>query len=164
MSFPQALEELFLEGRRPLVVAGTHGKTTSASMLAFGARALRARPGMAHRRRAARSAAPAPALGGSPWFVVEGDEYDSAYFDKEAKFLHYRPDTLLLTAVEFDHADIYRDLDAREGGASASCSPCCAAARRWWRAATSRTSLDVVTRRGGRVAALRARRDATPGG
>src|SRR5262249_58969619 len=51
-------------------------------------------------------------LGGSPWFVVEGDEYDSAYFDKEAKFLHYRPDIVLLTAVEFDHADIYRDVDA----------------------------------------------------
>src|SRR5204862_158038 len=50
------------------------------------------------------------ALGSPPWFVVEGDEYDSAYFDKEAKFLDYRPHRLLLTAVEFDHADIYRDL------------------------------------------------------
>src|SRR5207245_5002 len=51
------------------------------------------------------------ALGRGPWFVIEGDEYDSAYFDKEAKFLHYRPAMLLLNAIEFDHADIYRDLE-----------------------------------------------------
>src|SRR5206468_1772010 len=51
------------------------------------------------------------ALGRGPWFVIEGDEYDSAYFDKEAKFLHYRPAMVLLNAIEFDHADIYRDVD-----------------------------------------------------
>jgi UDP-N-acetylmuramate: L-alanyl-gamma-D-glutamyl-meso-diaminopimelate ligase len=89
LSMPAALAEMFLAGRSPLVVAGTHGKTTSSAMLAW----LLAKTGR------------------DPWFVVEGDEYDSAYFDKEAKFLHYRPAMLLLNAIEFDHADIYRDLD-----------------------------------------------------
>lgn len=111
MSFPQALEELFLEGRRPLVVAGTHGKTTSACMLSFVLERCGRDPGWLI-GGAPRDLPTSARLGGSPWFVVEGDEYDSAYFDKEAKFLHYRPDTLLLTAVEFDHADIYRDVDA----------------------------------------------------
>ena len=111
MSFPQALEELFLEGRRPLVVAGTHGKTTSASMLAFVLERCGRDPGWLI-GGAPRDLPSSARLGGGTWFVVEGDEYDSAYFDKEAKFLHYRPDTLLLTAVEFDHADIYRDVDA----------------------------------------------------
>ena len=111
MSFPQALEELFLAGRRPLVVAGTHGKTTSASMLAFVLVRCGRDPGWLI-GGAPRDLPSSAALGGGPWFVVEGDEYDSAYFDKEPKFLHYPPDALLLTAVEFDHADIYRDLDA----------------------------------------------------
>ena len=111
MSFPQALEELFLLERQPLVVAGTHGKTTSASMLAFVLRHCGRDPGWLI-GGAPRDLPSSAALGGSPWFVLEGDEYDSAYFDKEPKFLHYRPHTLLLTAVEFDHADIYRDLDA----------------------------------------------------
>lgn len=108
-SFPQALEELFLEGRKPLVVAGTHGKTTSASMLAYVLQRCGRDPGWLI-GGAPRDLGSNAKLGGSPWFVVEGDEYDSAYFDKGPKFLHYRPDMVLLTAVEFDHADIYRDL------------------------------------------------------
>jgi UDP-N-acetylmuramate: L-alanyl-gamma-D-glutamyl-meso-diaminopimelate ligase len=111
VSFPQALEEHFLIDRRPLVVAGTHGKTTSASMLAWVLRRCGKDPGYLI-GGAPPDLGPSAALGSPPWFVVEGDEYDSAYFDKEAKFLHYRPDQVLLTAVEFDHADIYRDLDA----------------------------------------------------
>jgi UDP-N-acetylmuramate: L-alanyl-gamma-D-glutamyl-meso-diaminopimelate ligase len=114
VSFPQALEELFLTGRRPLVVAGTHGKTTSASMLAFVLERCGRDPGWLS-GGAPRDLPSSARLGGSPWFVVEGDEYDSAYFDKEAKFLHYHPSMLLLNAVEFDHADIYRDLDAVKG-------------------------------------------------
>ncbi len=114
MSFPQAIEELFLQTRRPLVVAGTHGKTTSSSMLAFVLERCGRDPGWLI-GGAPRDLPTSARLGGSPWFVIEGDEYDSAYFDKEAKFLHYRPDMLLLTAVEFDHADIYRDLDAVKG-------------------------------------------------
>lgn len=111
VSFPQALEEQFLVGRRPLVVAGTHGKTTSSSMLAYVLRQCGQDPSYLI-GGAPPDLGPSAALGSGPWFVVEGDEYDSAYFDKQAKFLHYRPDTVLLTAVEFDHADIYVDLDA----------------------------------------------------
>ncbi len=114
VSFPQALEEQFLAGRRPLVVAGTHGKTTSASMLAFVLERCGRDPGWLI-GGAPRDLPASARLGGGPWFVVEGDEYDSAYFDKGAKFLHYHPAMLLLTAVEFDHADIYRDLDAVKG-------------------------------------------------
>jgi UDP-N-acetylmuramate: L-alanyl-gamma-D-glutamyl-meso-diaminopimelate ligase len=110
MSFPQALEELFLVERRPLVVAGTHGKTTSSSMLAFLLRRCGRGPGWLI-GGAPRDLGSNAELGTGPFFVVEGDEYDSAYFDKEPKFLHYRPDMVLLNAVEFDHADIYRDLD-----------------------------------------------------
>jgi UDP-N-acetylmuramate: L-alanyl-gamma-D-glutamyl-meso-diaminopimelate ligase len=114
VSFPQALEEQFLDGRRPLVIAGTHGKTTSASMLAFVLERCGRDPGWLI-GGAPRDLPASARLGGGPWFVVEGDEYDSAYFDKGPKFLHYHPAMLLLTAVEFDHADIYRDVDAVKG-------------------------------------------------
>jgi UDP-N-acetylmuramate: L-alanyl-gamma-D-glutamyl-meso-diaminopimelate ligase len=110
VSMPAALEEMFLAGRSPLVVAGTHGKTTSAAMLAWVLVRTGRDPGFlvgGVPRELGRSFA----LGSGRWFVVEGDEYDSAYFDKGPKFLHYRPEMLLLNAVEFDHADIYRDLE-----------------------------------------------------
>ncbi len=110
LSMPAALAEMFLACRSPLVVAGTHGKTTSSAMLAWVLAETGRDPGFlvgGVPRELGRSFA----LGSPPWFVVEGDEYDSAYFDKEAKFLHYRPAMLLLNAIEFDHADIYRDLD-----------------------------------------------------
>jgi UDP-N-acetylmuramate: L-alanyl-gamma-D-glutamyl-meso-diaminopimelate ligase len=109
-SFPQALEELFLVDRRPLVVAGTHGKTTSTSMLAWVLKQNGKEPGWLV-GGAPPDLGTNATLGRGPWFVVEGDEYDSAYFDKEAKFLHYRPWAVLLNAIEFDHADIYRDLE-----------------------------------------------------
>jgi UDP-N-acetylmuramate: L-alanyl-gamma-D-glutamyl-meso-diaminopimelate ligase len=108
-SFPQALEELFLVSRRPLVVAGTHGKTTSSSMLAWVLRQTGKDPGYLI-GGAPPDLGSNATVGTGEWFVVEGDEYDSAYFDKEAKFLHYRPWAVLLNAIEFDHADIYRDL------------------------------------------------------
>ncbi len=114
LSMPAAVEEMFLAGRSPLVVAGTHGKTTSAAMLAW----VLARTGRAPGFLVgglSRDLGASAALGSGPWFVVEGDEYDSAYFDKEAKFLHYRPELLLLTAIEFDHADIYRDVEHVKG-------------------------------------------------
>ena len=110
LSMPAAVEEMFLAGRSPLVVAGTHGKTTSSAMLAWVLERTGRGPGFlvgGVPRELERSFA----LGRGPWFVIEGDEYDSAYFDKEAKFLHYRPAMLLLNAIEFDHADIYRDLE-----------------------------------------------------
>src|SRR5207245_8332263 len=109
-SMPAALEEMFLAGRSPLVIAGTHGKTTSTAMLAWVLARAGRDPGFligGGPRDLGRSFA----VGSGRWFVIEGDEYDSAYFDKEPKFLHYRPAAVLLTAVEFDHADIYRDLD-----------------------------------------------------
>jgi UDP-N-acetylmuramate: L-alanyl-gamma-D-glutamyl-meso-diaminopimelate ligase len=114
VSMPAALEEMFLAGRSPLVVAGTHGKTTSAAMLASVLARTGRDPGFlvgGVPRELGRSFA----LGSGRWFVVEGDEYDSAYFDKEPKFLHYRPEVVLLNAVEFDHADIYRDLEHVKG-------------------------------------------------
>ncbi|HOX43723.1 MAG TPA: UDP-N-acetylmuramate--L-alanine ligase [Myxococcota bacterium] len=111
MSFPQALGEMFIEGRRSIAVCGTHGKTTTASLLAY------------MLVQAGRD--PSFLVGGVPTnfgksfhvgrgtdFVVEGDEYDTAFFDKRPKFVHYRPRVVVLTAVEYDHADIYPDMDA----------------------------------------------------
>jgi UDP-N-acetylmuramate: L-alanyl-gamma-D-glutamyl-meso-diaminopimelate ligase len=109
LSMPSALEELFLVGRQPLVVAGTHGKTTSAAMLAWVLSRTGRNPGFLV-GGVPRALGRSFALGRGPWFVVEGDEYDSAYFDKQPKFVHYRPAMVLLNAIEFDHADIYRDL------------------------------------------------------
>jgi UDP-N-acetylmuramate: L-alanyl-gamma-D-glutamyl-meso-diaminopimelate ligase len=109
MSFPEALEDLFLTTRHSVVVAGTHGKTTTTSLCA---------QVLMHAGRD-----PSLLVGGVPLnfnegfrlghgehFVIEGDEYDTAYFDKGPKFLHYRPRTAIFTGAEFDHADIYRDL------------------------------------------------------
>jgi UDP-N-acetylmuramate: L-alanyl-gamma-D-glutamyl-meso-diaminopimelate ligase len=108
-SFPEALASLFLGDRRPIVVVGTHGKTSTTSLLAWLLADGGAAPGFlvgGIPRNFPRSFA----VGEPPWFVIEGDEYDTAYFDKGPKFLHYRPFHAVLTSVEFDHADIYRDL------------------------------------------------------
>jgi UDP-N-acetylmuramate: L-alanyl-gamma-D-glutamyl-meso-diaminopimelate ligase len=115
-SMAAVLHEEFLKGRESLVVAGTHGKTTTTSMLAWICQvAARENPalepsfliggvaenfGISYQLRPTRT------------FVIEGDEYDTAFFDKGPKFLHYFPDGLILTHVEFDHADIYTDLEA----------------------------------------------------
>ena len=114
LSMPAAVAELFLPGRTPLVIAGTHGKTTSAAMLAWVLRQTGRDPGFLV-GGVPLNLGRGFALGRPPWFVLEGDEYDSAWFDKGPKFLHYRPAMVLLTAVEFDHADIYRDLDHVKG-------------------------------------------------
>lgn len=106
MSMPQALAHFFLAGRRPLVVAGTHGKTTTTALGAWVWSACGRDPGYL--------------IGGAPVdlpgsfhagtgdrFVIEGDEYNAAYFDRGPKFLHYRPETVVLTSVEHDHVDLY---------------------------------------------------------
>ena len=111
-SLPQLLHDLVLRTRRNIVVAGTHGKTTTTSLAAFLLREAQADPGWL--------------IGGVPLdpptgtnlgaaggpFVIEGDEYDSAFFNKVSKFQHYRPNSAILTSIEFDHADIFADLAA----------------------------------------------------
>ena len=110
LSMPEAIRGFFLRGKRSLVIAGTHGKTTSTAMLGW--------------TLACAGRDPSIMVGGDSLdfggnfrlgegedFVLEGDEYDTAFFDKGPKFLHYEPRGVVLTAVEFDHADIYRDLD-----------------------------------------------------
>ncbi len=108
-SMPQVLADIFLGGKEPVVVAGTHGKTTTTSILAWSLFALGADPSFLV-GGAPRNFPAGYRVGGGPHFVIEGDEYDTAYFDKGPKFLHYRPRIALLTSIEFDHADIYRDL------------------------------------------------------
>jgi UDP-N-acetylmuramate: L-alanyl-gamma-D-glutamyl-meso-diaminopimelate ligase len=110
-SLPQVLQEYFLEGKQTLVVAGTHGKTTTTSMLAWIFECAKLQPSFLV-GGIAENFASSFAVKDSPYFIIEGDEYDSAFFDKGPKFLHYFPEAMILTSVEFDHADIYKDLDA----------------------------------------------------
>ncbi len=111
LSFPQALAHFFIRSRTSLVVAGTHGKTTTSSLLASALYQAGLDPsfmiGGIVREFDANFR-----LGKGSHFVVEGDEYDTAFFDKESKFLHYRAKIAIITSVEFDHADIFADLDA----------------------------------------------------
>ncbi len=110
MSFPEAMGHFFLSERKPLVVAGTHGKTTTSTLLLSALEACHQKPGFM--------------IGGVPllkekgfgtgdgeWFVIEGDEYDSSFFQKVSKFLFYRPFGAIITSLEFDHADIFDSLD-----------------------------------------------------
>jgi UDP-N-acetylmuramate: L-alanyl-gamma-D-glutamyl-meso-diaminopimelate ligase len=108
-SMPEVISKRFLEGRHSIVVAGTHGKTTTAAMLAWVLHHAGRDPGFLIGGLPRNFDRPYRCGGGSP-FVIEGDEYDTAFFDKGPKFMHYRPDTALVGTVEFDHADIYRDL------------------------------------------------------
>jgi UDP-N-acetylmuramate: L-alanyl-gamma-D-glutamyl-meso-diaminopimelate ligase len=108
LSMPQALARFFLTGRRPLVVTGTHGKTTTTAMAAWVYTRCGRDPGYLI-GGAPLDLAASFAVGGGDRFVVEGDEYNAAYFDRGAKFLHYQPETLILTSVEYDHADLYPD-------------------------------------------------------
>lgn len=110
LSLPQALRHFAMEGKRSIVICGTHGKTTTSTLASW----ILEKAGMD----------PSFMVGGlsnnfsgnfkrgnGPFFVIEGDEYDTAFFDKGPKFLHYNPWITILTSIEFDHADIYRDLD-----------------------------------------------------
>jgi UDP-N-acetylmuramate: L-alanyl-gamma-D-glutamyl-meso-diaminopimelate ligase len=117
-SLPEALMRFFMRARRRAVVTGTHGKTTSSALLAWVLHETGGDPSFMI-GGACKNFARNFRLGGGDWFVVEGDEYDTAFFDKGPKFLHYDPDALLVTAVEFDHADIYRDLEHVKGAFTA---------------------------------------------
>jgi UDP-N-acetylmuramate: L-alanyl-gamma-D-glutamyl-meso-diaminopimelate ligase len=112
-SMPQLLQEEFLKGREVLVVAGTHGKTTTTSMLSWIFHVAGKQPSFLI-GGIAENFGSSFAVTGGQHFILEGDEYDTAFFDKGPKFLHYFPDGVILTSVEFDHADIYKDLDAVE--------------------------------------------------
>jgi UDP-N-acetylmuramate: L-alanyl-gamma-D-glutamyl-meso-diaminopimelate ligase len=109
MSFPAALGSLFLKQRHAVVVAGTHGKTTTSSLMGHVLTAAGRDPTFLV-GGVTKNYAGNYRLGRGPHFVVEGDEYDTAYFDKGPKFLHYQPRSVILTSIELDHADIYRDL------------------------------------------------------
>jgi UDP-N-acetylmuramate: L-alanyl-gamma-D-glutamyl-meso-diaminopimelate ligase len=112
-SLPQLLHDEFLKGKEVLVVAGTHGKTTTTSMLAWIFHSAGLEPSFLI-GGIAENFGSSFRLGTGKYFILEGDEYDTAFFDKGPKFLHYFPDAIILTSVEFDHADIYKDLDAVE--------------------------------------------------
>jgi UDP-N-acetylmuramate: L-alanyl-gamma-D-glutamyl-meso-diaminopimelate ligase len=112
-SLPQLLHDEFLRGKEVLVVAGTHGKTTTTSMLAWIFHYAGLDPSFLI-GGIAENFGSSFHLGQGKHFILEGDEYDTAFFDKGPKFLHYFPDSVILTSVEFDHADIYKDLDAVE--------------------------------------------------
>src|SRR5882762_4326218 len=112
-SLPQILHDEFLMGKEVLVVAGTHGKTTTTSMLAWIFETAGLRPSFLI-GGIAENFGSSFQLGDGKHFILEGDEYDTAFFDKGPKFLHYFPNAIILTSVEFDHADIYKDLDAVE--------------------------------------------------
>jgi UDP-N-acetylmuramate: L-alanyl-gamma-D-glutamyl-meso-diaminopimelate ligase len=109
-SLPEILEEEFLPGKHSIVVSGTHGKTTTTAMLAWIFHVAGKRPDFLV-GGVAENFGKSYGLAGGAEFILEGDEYDSAYWDKAAKFLHYQPDDLIITSIEFDHADIYSDFD-----------------------------------------------------
>ena len=109
-SFPETLAHYFMGSRRSLVVAGTHGKTTTTGMLVHLLQQTGREPSFLIGGVMADGDA-SYGLHAGPHFVVEGDEYDSAYFDKQPKFMHYRPACAAVTSMEFDHADIYDDWD-----------------------------------------------------
>jgi len=109
-SLPEIIEEEFLPGKHSIVVSGTHGKTTTTAMLAWLFHVAKKHPNFLI-GGIAENFGQAYGLDGGEELILEGDEYDSAYWDKAAKFFHYHPDDLIITSLEFDHADIYADFE-----------------------------------------------------
>jgi UDP-N-acetylmuramate: L-alanyl-gamma-D-glutamyl-meso-diaminopimelate ligase len=113
-SMPQLIEDYFIPGHTSVVVSGTHGKTTTTAMLAWIFQVAGRRPNFLVGGVAPNFGERSYGLGGGEEFIIEGDEYDSAFFDKGPKFLHYHPDELIITSLEYDHADIYPDIASIE--------------------------------------------------
>ena len=109
-SLPEVLKQFFLRGRHNLVVTGTHGKTTTTALLAWIMTAAKLDPSYVI-GGIPKNLGQGARFNDSKYFVIEGDEYDSAFFDKRSKFVHYLPELLIVNNIEFDHADIFRDLD-----------------------------------------------------
>src|SRR6266436_2864089 len=109
-SLPETLKDFFLQGKTNIVVTGTHGKTTTTSLIAWIFREAGCDPGFLI-GGIARDLAQGAAFGQSNFFILEGDEYDTAFFDKRSKFLHYLPETVVINNIEFDHADIFLNLE-----------------------------------------------------
>jgi UDP-N-acetylmuramate: L-alanyl-gamma-D-glutamyl-meso-diaminopimelate ligase len=110
LSLPEVLRNYFLRGRHNLVVTGTHGKTTTTAMLAWIMEKAGRKPGYLI-GGIPKNFGQGARLNDSKYFVIEGDEYDSAFFDKRSKFVHYLPELVIVNNIEFDHADIFNDLD-----------------------------------------------------
>jgi len=110
LSLPQVLRDFFLRGRHNLVVTGTHGKTTTTVLLAWIMEEAGLNPGYLI-GGIPKNLGQGARLNDSKYFVIEGDEYDSAFFDKRSKFIHYLPELLIVNNIEFDHADIFNNLD-----------------------------------------------------
>src|SRR5213082_570500 len=110
LSLPEVLKNYFLRGKHNLVVTGTHGKTTTTSLLTWIMEKAGRNPGYLI-GGIPKNLGQGARLNDSKYFVIEGDEYDSAFFDKRSKFIHYLPELLIINNLEFDHADIFKDLD-----------------------------------------------------
>jgi UDP-N-acetylmuramate: L-alanyl-gamma-D-glutamyl-meso-diaminopimelate ligase len=110
-SMPEILEEVFLPGRHSIVVSGTHGKTTTTAMLAWIFQTAGKAPNFLV-GGVAENFGKSYGLGGGEEFILEGDEYETAFWDRGPKFFHYHPDDLIITSLEFDHADIYSNFEA----------------------------------------------------
>ncbi|MFN2540585.1 MAG: UDP-N-acetylmuramate:L-alanyl-gamma-D-glutamyl-meso-diaminopimelate ligase [Chthoniobacterales bacterium] len=110
LSLPEVLKNQFLRGRHNLVVTGTHGKTSTTAMLTWIMETAGRKPGYLI-GGIPKNLGQGARLNDSKYFVIEGDEYDTAFFDKRSKFVHYLPELVIVNNIEFDHADIFRDLD-----------------------------------------------------
>src|SRR5438128_9729153 len=110
LSLPEVLKNYFLRGKHNLVVTGTHGKTTTTSLLTWILEKGGCKPGYLI-GGIPKNLGQGARLNDSKYFVIEGDEYDTAFFDKRSKFVHYLPELVIVNNIEFDHADIFRDLD-----------------------------------------------------
>src|SRR6266496_1885236 len=110
LSLPEVLKNYFLRGRHNLVVTGTHGKTTTTALLAWIMEKAGRKPGYLI-GGIPKNLGEGARLNDSKYFAIEGDEYDTAFFDKRSKFVHYLPELVVVNNIEFDHADIFKDLD-----------------------------------------------------